>query len=89
MVYTPLSYSRPSMTQPGSERLPDAEDLPPVNIPGARLKYVKKLWFKDHPLCGYFFGCDRGCPRYSPVPKMGQVFPHCGHPDARDEKYLP
>jgi len=100
MVYTPPTYNNPVANNPVSQGpfgppapgsiLPRDEDGPEhVNAYAKRIHWLKKLWYEEHPVCGRFLGCDRSCPYYRPIPAMGQLFPHCKHPDITEERYLP
>lgn len=92
MVYTPPSYSGPAAfgpPPPGSVLPPESGEREHVNAYAAKIRFLKHLWYEEHPVCGRFLTCDRACPHYRPVPAIGQLFPHCKHPDITDERYLP
>lgn len=92
MVNPPSSYHGPASRSShwhSYDRFPDATDTIVLDMVGARLKRARENWYRDHPLCGRSFGCDYGCPHFSPMPFRGQIFPFCNHPDIRKPEYLP
>ncbi len=68
---------------------PETGDLKPVDIKGATLRRAKRNWYRDHPLCGSFLGCNTVCPYSTPMIREGVLFPHCNHPDQGKYPYRP
>lgn len=98
MPYNPPTYNNPAFNNP--VRQAPGSDYTEPNCAGKRchtdaerhaamVKRLRQLWYFDHPLCGNVLGCNRACPHYAQVPKYGQLFPNCKHPDSGSSRYKP